>query len=225
VTRIFAALFVLVTALPVWAQVPYTARPVVLASSFDLDGEGVDADQVVTVATFADSTTFTIAAQPDVCRLIDATVVDADASISAGTLTIVGTDCWDQALTVTYAAAGGSGVRTGTVIANDDPVRASGAYFKTITSVISGILTGEGGAGDTLTVGVAAQAKSWPMYGRATRTPSGKRWVDVFGLYDVNCLVTNGAATTDVAAVSASTTACFGTWPSATSSSSTLAAR
>lgn len=208
--RIATALLALLPTLGV-AQQPYQARTAILASSFDLDGEGVDADQVVAVATFADSTTFTIAAQPDVCRLIDATVVDANASISAGTLTIVGTDCWGAPLTVTYAAAGGSGVRTGTVTATGSasPIKASGAYFATITSVISGVLTGEGGAGDTLTVGVAAQARSWPMYGRAVTTPGGKRWVDVFANYDVPQLITNGAATTDIVAVSASTTAPF----------------
>ncbi len=205
---VVAALWLSAIAAP--AQVPYSARDVVLASDFDLDGEGLDADQVVAVATFADSTTFTILAQPDVCRLINATVVDADASISAGILTVVGTDCWGAPLTVTYLATGGSGTRTGTVIATGPGViKASGAYFATVTSVISGVLTGEGGAGDTLTVGVLAQARSWPMYGRQTTSPGGKRWVDVFGMYDVPVLVKNGAATTDVTAVSASTTAPF----------------
>src|SRR5688572_18754447 len=76
-----------------------------LASSFDLDGEAADADQVVTVATLADSTSFTVAADPDACRLVDATVVDADSSISAGTLTIDGFDCWSYPLRVTYNMA------------------------------------------------------------------------------------------------------------------------
>lgn len=209
--KLAATLLCALIAAPAYPQAPYLARPVPLALTFDLDGEGVDAAQVVTVATLADSTTFTIAAQPDVCRLIDATVVDADSSISAGTLTITGTDCWGYTITATYAMTGGSGVRTGTLAAlnSANPVKGSGAYFATITSVISGVLTGESGVADTLTVGVAAQAKSWPMYGRATRTPSGRRWVDVFGQYDVDCLVTNGAATTNIVGVSTSTTACF----------------
>lgn len=211
--KLVAAALAFSLALPMAAfpQQPYAARNVILASTFDLDGEGADADQVVAVAELADSTTFTLAADPDVCRLVDATVTDGDSSISAGTVTITGTDCWDYPIKATYAAAGGTGVRTGTLIAFDsaNPVRGSGAYFKTITSVVSGVLTGESGAADTITVGVAAQARSWPMYGAATRTPSGKRWVNIFGQYDVNCLVTNGAATTDVVAVTAATTACF----------------
>jgi hypothetical protein len=48
------------------------------------------------------------------------------------------------------------------------------------------------------------------LYGQRTSTPSGARWVDVFGSYGNGAvLVKNGALTTDVTAVSASTTAPF----------------
>jgi len=109
--------------------------------------------------------------------------------------------------------AGGSGTRTGTVVAFDsaNPIKASGAYFGNITSVITGVLTGEEGAGtDLLIVGyISNSVPGYPMYGTYKSTPSGRRRVDPFDSYDVRCLVKNGAATTDVVGVSASTTACF----------------
>jgi hypothetical protein len=144
---------------------------------------------------------------------VDITVTDADASITAGVLTIVGTDCWGAPLTTSFTfAAGGSGVKTLALGTNPDgtAAKASAAYYKTITSVISGALTGEGGAGDTLTVGYTSNSVAgFPMYGRYTSTPSGRRWVDIFGKYDVPCLVTSGATSVDVKGVSVSTTACF----------------
>lgn len=198
---------------PLSADVPPEVKFATLASSFDLDGEAADADQVVTVATLADSTSFTVAADPDTCRLVDATVVDADSSITVGTLTIDGFDCWGYPLRVTYNMAGGSGIRTGTVIAagTANTIKASGAYFSDVTTVVSGALTGESGGADTLTVGYTTNSpKGWVMYGTEGRSTGGtRRFVDIFGKYDVNCLVTNGAATTDVVGVSASTTACF----------------
>jgi hypothetical protein len=78
-----------------------------LAIAWDMDGEAADDDQIVAVATFADSTTFTLAAQPDTCRLVDITVTDADSSITAGVLTVTGTDCWGDALVCTFTAAAG----------------------------------------------------------------------------------------------------------------------
>lgn len=205
---------VLLAALPMaaMAQQPYAARQAVLATSFDLDGEAADADQVVASATLADSTSYTIAANPDICRLVDVTITDADSSITAGLLTVVGTDCWGYPLTATFTfAAGGSGVKTLTVIDSDsaNPKKASGAFFKTVTTVSNGVLTGEG-VGDAITVGYTGNSpKGWVLYGQQTATPSGGRWVDVFGSYSSQVLVKNGAATTDVIAVSASTTAPF----------------
>lgn len=184
---------------------------VILASSFDLDGEAADDDQVVAAATIANDTSYTVLANPDVCRLVDVTITDANSSISVGTVTIIGTDCWGYPLSATYAMAGGSGARTGSVVATDSAhvVRASGAYFKTITTVTDATVTGEGGAGDTIKVGYTANsANSFPMYGKYTET-SSRRGVDVFGRYDVPVLVTTGATSVDVKALSASTTEPF----------------
>lgn len=197
---------------PVYAQ--QYSESAILASNFDLDGEAADDDQVVTSANLADSTTYTIAAQPDVCRLIDITVTDANSSTSAGTLTVSGTDCWGYPMKATFTfAAGGSGVKTLTVVDFDSvtPKRASGAYFGSITSVITGVLTGEEGAGtDLLKVGYTSNSVAgYPMYGVYKSTSSGRRRVDLLDSYKVACLVKNGAATTDVVGVSPSTTACF----------------
>lgn len=198
--------------LPLGAQ-PYEVRSAILASSFDLDGEAADADQVVTVVVVTDSTSFTVAADPDICRLVDVTVVDANSTITAGTLTIDGFDCWGYPLRATYAMAGGSGVRTGTVVdaGAASPKKASGAFFSDVTTVVSGVLTGEEAVVDTITVGYTGNSpKGWVSYGQQTATPSGARWVDLFGSFGNGaCLVKNGAATTDITAVSATTTACF----------------
>jgi hypothetical protein len=170
-----------------------------LASAFDLDGEAADADQIVTVATFADSTTFTIAAQPDSCRLVDITVVDANSSIAAGVLTVTGTGCLGDAKVCTFtAAAGGSGVKT--LVCSDG----EGAYMAAVTSVISGALTGEGGAGDTLAVGYASDSvNGWAMYGKKNPTgPNGELSVDPFGYFDVgHPVTTSGVASTTLAGV------------------------
>ncbi len=193
---------------PAFAQTsPQYQKSTILASAYDVDGEAADTDQVVASATLADSTSYTVAANPDTCRLVDITVTDADSSITAGVLTIVGTDCWGDALTTTFTfAAGGSGVKTLVVSAGG---KASAAYYKTVTTVDTGVLTGEG-VGDALIVGYSgAPGKIWPMYGRREDTPSGLRRVDIFGEYPVEALVTSGATSVDVVAVSASTTAPF----------------
>lgn len=203
---LFAAM--LLAAMPAAAQVPYSARQVTLASSFDLDGEAADADQIVAAVDVADDKDdYTIAAQPDVCRLVDVTVTDADSSVTAGVLTITGTDCWGKVLVATYTFAGGGSVVLTGVVADAD--QASGAFFASVTDVTTSELTGEA-AGDQIAVGYTSNStNSFPMYGRLSSLPSGRRSVDPFGKYDVGVLVTNGAATTDVAAVSASTTAPF----------------
>ncbi len=190
-------------ALPMAAS-DFTYRSTHLAYEFDLDGEAADDDQVVAVATFADSTTFTIAAQPDACRLLDITVVDADSSITAGVLTVTGTDCWGDTLVATFtAAAGGSGVKS--LVVDNASYRPSGAYFKTVTSVISGVLTGEGGAGDTLKVGYAGDGTpaQTPLLGvRIDSRSDRSRTVNPFDSYIVTQkITTSGAYSTTVTSV------------------------
>jgi hypothetical protein len=115
-----------------------------LVANYDLDGAAADANAVVTAAAAADSTTYAIAAQPDTPRPLILTIVDADSSISAGTITVTGADSAGTALTIvhTYAGAGSTTVTSTT-------------NFATVTSVISSVLTGEG-AGDTVALGTTA---------------------------------------------------------------------
>lgn len=174
------ALLVAVLGLAVLPAHAYDSQRIPLAIAFDLDGEAADADQVVVSATLADSTTFTVAASPDTCRLVDITVTDADSSITAGVLTVTGTDCWGDALVATYTfAAGGSGVKTLSV---DQTAYASRtARFATITSVVSGVLTGEG-VGDALTVGYTANSDyTYVLYGIREKR-DGRRFVNPFRL-------------------------------------------
>lgn len=167
-----------------------------LAYGWDMDGEAADDDQIVTSANLADSTTFTIAAQPDSCRLIDFTVTDANSSITAGTLTIVGTDCLGTARTCSYTfAAGGSGVKTLSVSSG----AGTACYLSAVTSVISGALTGEDGGGtDLIKVGYTTNsAEAWPMYGVKYVLSNGVQGVNPMGfnLGTVN-ISTSGNSTT-----------------------------
>lgn len=202
----------LLAALPAWAQTPYAVKTYTLASSFDLDGEPSDPDQIVTVVALTDSATYTIAAQPDTCRLIDIEVTDVDLSITGGILTVIGTDCWGYPLAGTFTfAAGGSGLKTLTPasVSFAAPHKASGAYFSSITSVTTDELTGEDGA-DAVTVGYSDNSlKGWPMYGVESRTPSGRRFMDFSRSISGSAIVKNGASNVDITAVSASTTEPF----------------
>jgi len=148
----------------------FDQRTYPLAVAWDMDGEAADADQVVTSSSAIDSASYTIAAQPDACRLLDVTFTDADSSITAGTLTIVGTDCYGDALTASYAASspigGVQSFTVGTVSTTNGENLASGAYFGSVTSVSWGTITGEGSA-DALTVGYSGTGTfyAYPMLG------------------------------------------------------------
>jgi hypothetical protein len=196
------ALALLLPAYPSRAQVQATER-VTLFAAFDLDGEAADADQVLTAAVgiMADATDYTagIAAQPDSCRLIDITVADA-ANITAGTLTVVGTDClgYDRTCSWSFTGAVDTGVQSLTCTDGE------GAYFANITSITTGALTGETGA-ETITVGyTTAPAVGWPLYGvRQTQGAMNEQGVDVFGSYPIELpITTSGSASTTVTAVS-----------------------
>lgn len=199
--KLVCVLVVLGLASPARADMfPITTSQAVLALSFDLDGEAADDDQVVTSVQLADAGSYTIAAQPDACRLLDITVTDADSSVSAGVLTVTGTDCFGAPLVATFTfAAGGTGVKTLTVSSG----KASAAYFKTVTTVVNGTLTGEA-AGDLLKVGYTSNSvQGYPMYGRLKTTPSGRRYVDLFDSYPVPISVKNGAAGINLTTVTA----------------------
>jgi hypothetical protein len=200
--RVFLLLALLIwAASPALAQETQTLR-MTLMSSFDLDGEAADDDQVVLVATLADSTTFTLQAQPDSCRLIDMTIADGDSSITVGTVTVTGTDClgYARVCTFDFAVVGtrGSGVKTLPVTTG--PLGSS-CYLGAVTSVISSALTGEGGGADTIKVGYTSNSvNGWAVYGRLKLPgPAGEHGVDPFGATGVGKLITtSGVASTTV---------------------------
>ncbi len=197
--RILLAFALGLVSLPALAQDNTSGSDyLVIASDLDLDGEAADADQVVTVADLADSTSYAVAAQPDVCRLIDATVVDADSSVTAGTITITGTDCLGYTLVSVFTFTGaGSGVKT----------FAPAAYYRAITTVVTSALTGESAVPgtDTLTVGYTANSvNSWPMYGKLKNAgPNGEHAVDPFAYFEEpRRITTSGTQSQTVTAVS-----------------------
>jgi hypothetical protein len=162
---LLAGLFVLCLAAPTQAQDRF-----VLAQAYDLDGEAADVDQVVTAAQLVDSKDdYTIAANPDTCRVVDITIVDADSSITAGVATITGTDCLGEIKSVAYTITGGSGVKSAQSTYKS-------AYFRTVTKVENGVLTGESGAADTMAVGYSTASP-------AQRTAYGTLMSDLADTY------------------------------------------
>ncbi len=165
-----------------------------LMSAFDLDGEGVDVDQVIAATAIVDSGTsvadanWTILAQPDVCRLLDLTVVDTD--MTAGTITVVGTDCLGYAKSCgfTFTAGDDTGVKTLTC------TDSQGAYFASVTTVTTGVMTGE--SDETFALGYSTgTANGWAVYGTLTTPgPSGEHGVNPLGSYPVQRLITTSAA-------------------------------
>jgi hypothetical protein len=171
-----------------------------LAIAWDMDELGVDADYNVLATQLTDSKTdYTISAQNEACRINNITVVDADSSVTAGVLTVTGTDCWGDALVCTYTfAAGGSGTKSLVYSSGT----ATTCAFKTITEVKTGVLTGEGGAGDTVSVGYPALAGyQFPIYG-IRKVVRGVRYVDPFAFgVATGTMKINGTAVTSFASV------------------------
>lgn len=187
--------------LPLTASAQVAVERSTLMSAYDLDGEAADDNQIVTSADLDDSNTYTIAAQPDVCRLVDITVTDANSSISAGTITVEGTGCLSEARSCAFTfASGGSGVKTLTC------TDGQGAYFANVASVITSALTGEdaGPGTDLVIVGYTSNSvNGWAMYGKLIpRGPMGEGAVDPFGYFDVNRpITTSGTSSTTVTSV------------------------
>lgn len=164
-----------------------------LAIAWDLDGLGVDADYNVLATALNDAGVYAISAQNEVCRVNNLTIVDADSSVTAGVVTVTGTDCWGDALACTFTFTGaGSGAKS--------LVYSSGAAktcaFKTITSVTNGALTGEGGAGDTMSVGYpAVSGYVYPIYGVRQADSNGHRFINPFAMARaVDDVTVNGTA-------------------------------
>jgi hypothetical protein len=192
---------------------PLNAKDGALAYLWDMDGEADDDDQIVLSANLADSTTYGLAAQPDSCRLVVATVTDANSSTTAGTVTISGTDCFGAARVGVFdfavVATRGSGVKTFTLTTG---LVGGGLYLRSVTSVITDALTGEdGGAVDLLKVGYTADSvNAQAAFGVVKTRSSGERYVDHFdSLRSVSAtaplldrrITTAGVSTTTVTSV------------------------
>jgi len=200
--RLILAVLLSLIGLPAFAQ---TDVRIPLAVSWDLDGEAADADQVVAGPdALADSTNYVVDANPDSCRLIDMTLVDADSSTTAGVLTMVGTGCLGEAATCTYTFdASGSGVKTFT-----SSQFGGACYLRTVATVATGVLTGEGA--DTITIGYTSNSVAgYHMYGQLLPPgPNDERGVDFAKSYEIILpMTTSGVLTTAVTSVAAN--ACF----------------
>ena len=162
------------------ASAQYNVQRVPIAVAYDLDGLGVDADYNVLATQIADSKAdYTISAQNEICRVNTVTIVDGDSSITAGVVTVTGTDCWGDALVCTHTftdANKGSGTKS-LVLSSGT---ANTCAFKTITEVKTGVITGEGGAADTLSVGYPAlSGYVYPIYG-VREEANGHRFINPF---------------------------------------------
>lgn len=189
--RKFIAALAMLAALiaPVYAQ---DVQRVPLAIAWDMDELGLDVDYNVLATTIADSKSdYVISAQNEVCRVNTVTVTDADSSITAGVITVTGTDCWGDALVcVTPAITGGTGTKTLSVSSGTSDICA----FKTITQVSNGVMTGEG-VGDTLSVGYGAlSGYQFPIYG-IRKVQRGVRYIDPFAFGEpADTITVNGTA-------------------------------
>ena len=190
--------FTLLAAFGLLAQIA-TAQDAVsrytLLSAYDLDGEGLDVDQVIVATAIVDNGTtvggapnYTIVAQPDVCRLVDLTLVDTN--LDAGTITVTGLGCLGEARVCTFAFTAGDDTGVKTLTCTDG----QGAYFSSVTTLTNGVMTGE--SDETLALGYSTAASNgWAMYGRLKPTgPSGERGVDPTGSYVVGKRITTSAA-------------------------------
>lgn len=191
---IVAGLLALAIAAPVVAQ---DVQRIPLAIAWDMDELGVDVDYNVLATQATDSKTdYTISAQNEVCRINNVTLTDADGSITVGVATITGTDCWGDALVCSTNITGGSGAKTLAKVSGT----ASTCAFKTITTVETGALTGEGGAADTISVGYPAlSGYQYPIYG-IRKVARGVRYVDPFAFgIGAGTIKLNGTAATSYA--------------------------
>lgn len=196
--------FLLLIGTPLWAA---DSVRIVGMEAFDRDGEPADADQIVTAVNgdLLDSKTFTKTADPDSCRLIDMTVTDANSSITAGVVTVVGTDCLGRTRTCTFdfapVATRGSGVKTLSVTGRSE----AGCYLSTVSSITTNALTGEGGAGvDLMTLGYTTNAgKGWAVFGKLLPPgPTGNGVVDpTSGTYVSLPITTSNTNSTTVTSV------------------------
>jgi len=204
---LYALLLAALVSLPAHGQTA-GSRTAVLAYSWDMDGEAADDNQIVEAAggvlvdngTSVAAANYTITAQPDSCRLIDMTISDTD--MTAGTITVNGTDCLGFPRVCTWSAwtAGDDdGVKTLTVTVGPT---GSSCYLRSVTSVTTGVMTGE--SDEFFLLGYTTNsADAVAMYGiRGPDDPLGRHSVDPWNSLPVPLnITTSGASTTTVTSV------------------------
>lgn len=158
--RILAVLAAVLTALSLSADSTVQQETTAVILGFDLDGAAANDAAIFADTNIADGASYTITGQPDTCRALVATVTDADSSIAAGTVTVVGTDGNGLSQTTTFVLNGGSGTRaiTGT--------------WCSVTSVSNGTVTGETAGTDKLRMGTTSTlAFQYPIAQGLISTP------------------------------------------------------
>ena len=153
----------LIPALVAAQSVQGTVR-LTLAADYDLDGAAASTIAIHSADQIADSTNYTIDAQPDAPRLLVVTVVDADSSISACTYTVTGTTADGVVVTATTSLSGGSGSKVLAPVVN----------FASVTTAGNGVCTGEGGAADTVALGTSGNAGTVYLKTWGKRVPSSQ---------------------------------------------------
>jgi hypothetical protein len=202
---ILAALAILLL-LPLVASTqnaPYQVKYATLLQNYDLDGEAADAIQVVSANVMVDNGTsvggvnYTIVAQPDVCRLLNLTIVDTN--LTAGTLTVTGFGCMDETKSCSFAFTAGDDTGIKTLTCADG----KGAYLKTVSTVTTNTMTGE--SDETFSLGYAGinSVNGWASYGIKTPvTPNSMYGVDPFGSTPILLpMTTSGLPSTTITGV------------------------
>lgn len=176
-----------------WAQ---DASRVTVATLFDLDGGAADPEAVLGDTALVDNTSFSGLTDPDVCRPLDLTLTDVDGSVTAGTLTVTGTDCLGDVVVASYTFDGsGTGVKALSRVSG----QASGPYFRTVTSIETDTLTGEGRA-DTVSVGFDADCPTqYLLFGVRQADRMKRRWIDPYvANTQTSPVTTSGALTAEL---------------------------
>lgn len=165
-----AILALFVMAAPALAQTHASSRvdkPIV--SKLDVDTPTITATtNYIVTSTNVVSSTYTLAHQPDVPRNITGTITDTTPSITAGTITIVGTDVNGVSQTEAWSLVGPTLTFTGTKL------------FASVTSITGAGIVTLGGAGDeTIVMGVGSTVSysfcslSEPIESAGTSVTSG----------------------------------------------------
>ena len=153
---------------PAWAQGSVEIYDAEQAIRWNVNGAPADDDLVVVVVDLT-NTTLTLAAQPDVCRVLAAVVVDTGASITDGDITFTGTACDGTALVELEDASAGAGTYT-----------TSGA-FATISSIVtSDFVVLDGASDETIKVGTTATIGRDSAQAHSLRGIGGNFWSSAY---------------------------------------------